>query len=84
MAPTAGWLRLLKKIGVAAENRTNCCADPDSDIWGRIAVQGMKHLSENESQEVLSGLIERLTYDNADNGFCVLQAKLLALHSNLL
>jgi hypothetical protein len=44
----------------------------------------MKHLSENESQEVLSGLIERLTYDNADNGFCVLQAKLLALHSNLL
>jgi exodeoxyribonuclease V alpha subunit len=44
----------------------------------------MKHLPENESQEVLSGLIERLTHDNADNGFCVLRAKLLALHSDLL
>jgi ATP-dependent exoDNAse (exonuclease V) alpha subunit len=35
----------------------------------------MKHPSENQSQEVLAGLVERVTYDNAENGFCVLRAK---------
>jgi exodeoxyribonuclease V alpha subunit len=32
----------------------------------------MKHPSENQSQEVL---VERVTYHNAENGFCVLRAK---------
>jgi exodeoxyribonuclease V alpha subunit len=27
------------------------------------------------NQEVLAGLIERVTYHNAENGFCVLRAK---------
>ena len=45
-------------------------------IWARIAaVQSMKHPSENYSQEVLAGLVERVTYHNAENGFCVLRAK---------
>ena len=35
----------------------------------------MKHPSENQSQEVLAGLVERVTYHNAENGFCVLRAK---------
>ena len=35
----------------------------------------MKHPSENQSQEVLAGLVERVTYDNVENGFCVLRAK---------
>ena len=35
----------------------------------------MKHLSENQPQEVLAGLVERVTYHNAENGFCVLRAK---------
>jgi exodeoxyribonuclease V alpha subunit len=26
-------------------------------------------------QEVLAGLVERVTYHNAENGFCVLRAK---------
>ena len=39
------------------------------------AVQSMKHPSENQSQEVLAGLVERVTYHNAENGFCVLRAK---------
>src|SRR6516165_2245977 len=35
----------------------------------------MKHLSENQSQEVIAGLVERVTYHNVENGFCVLRAK---------
>ncbi len=35
----------------------------------------MKHLSEKQPQEVLAGLVERVTYHNAENGFCVLRAK---------
>jgi hypothetical protein len=34
----------------------------------------MKHPSENQSQEVLAGLVERVTYHNVENGFCVLRA----------
>jgi hypothetical protein len=39
------------------------------------AVQTMKHPSENQTQEVLAGLVERVTYHNVENGFCVLRAK---------
>jgi exodeoxyribonuclease V alpha subunit len=35
----------------------------------------MKHPSENQPREVLAGLVERVTYHNAENGFCVLRAK---------
>ena len=35
----------------------------------------MKHPSENQSREVLAGLVERVTYHNVENGFCVLRAK---------
>ena len=35
----------------------------------------MKNPSENQSQEVLAGLVERVTYHNIENGFCVLRAK---------
>jgi hypothetical protein len=30
---------------------------------------------EPSTQEVLAGLVERVTYHNAENGFCVLRAK---------
>jgi exodeoxyribonuclease V alpha subunit len=30
---------------------------------------------ESLTQEVLAGLIERVTYHNAENGFCVLRTK---------
>jgi exodeoxyribonuclease V alpha subunit len=29
----------------------------------------------SSTQEVLAGLVERVTYHNAENGFCVLRAK---------
>ena len=35
----------------------------------------MKPLPEKSPQEVLAGLIERVTYHNSENGFCVLRAK---------
>src|ERR1039457_4273141 len=30
---------------------------------------------ESSTQEVLAGLVERVTFHNSDNGFCVLRAK---------
>jgi ATP-dependent exoDNAse (exonuclease V) alpha subunit len=35
----------------------------------------MKHPSENQTHEVLAGLVERVTYHNVENGFCVVRAK---------
>jgi exodeoxyribonuclease V alpha subunit len=35
----------------------------------------MKPQPETSAPEVLAGLVERVTYHNADNGFCVLRAK---------
>jgi ATP-dependent exoDNAse (exonuclease V) alpha subunit len=35
----------------------------------------MKPQPEASTQEVLAGLVERVTYHNAENGFCVLRAK---------
>ena len=36
---------------------------------------GMKPQPEASSREVLAGLVERVTFHNAENGFCVLRAK---------
>jgi len=35
----------------------------------------MKPQPESSTQEVLAGLVERVTFHNAENGFCVLRAK---------
>jgi exodeoxyribonuclease V alpha subunit len=35
----------------------------------------MKPSPENSTQEVLAGLVERVTYHNDENGFCVLRTK---------
>src|SRR5271154_4862951 len=42
---------------------------------GNSVVPTMKHPPEKQPQEVLAGLIERVTYHNAENGFCVLRVK---------
>src|SRR5262249_11257563 len=39
------------------------------------AMIAMKLQPESSTQEVLAGLVERVTYHNAENGFCVLRAK---------
>ena len=35
----------------------------------------MKPQAEPSAQEVLAGFVERVTYHNAENGFCLLRAK---------
>ena len=35
----------------------------------------MKSTLESSTQEVLAGLVERITFHNAENGFCVVRAK---------
>src|SRR6202050_5717726 len=35
----------------------------------------MKPMQESSTQEVLAGLVERVTFHNPENGFCVLRAK---------
>jgi exodeoxyribonuclease V alpha subunit len=42
----------------------------------------MKPQSEPSTQEVLAGLVERITFHNGENGFCVLRAKARG-HRNL-
>src|SRR3982075_3859523 len=39
------------------------------------AIVDMKPQPEASTQEVLAGLVERVTYHNVENGFCVLRAK---------
>jgi hypothetical protein len=39
----------------------------------------MKAQPEPSTQEVLAGLVERVTYHNAENGFCVLRTKARAI-----
>jgi exodeoxyribonuclease V alpha subunit len=44
---------------------------------GRVVLQHIKRSEQTETpdREVLAGLVERVTFHNADNGFCVLRAK---------
>src|SRR5690349_24719747 len=41
----------------------------------RTGIIRMSPRPESSTQEVLAGLVERVTYHNAENGFCVLRAK---------
>ena len=44
---------------------------------GNSVAMTMKHPPENQAQEVLAGLVERVTYHNAENGFCVVPQELI-------
>ena len=61
--PDRGADHLLGIRGVAREERTG---DPSAN---------MKSTLESSTQEVLAGLVERVTFHNGENGFCVLRAK---------
>jgi exodeoxyribonuclease V alpha subunit len=39
----------------------------------------MKRLAEASTQEVLAGVVERVMFHNADNGFCVVRIKVRGL-----
>ena len=63
MRPRSGDSRPCGIGGVAREERTG---DPGAP---------MKSTPESSTQEVLAGLVERVTFHNAESGFCVLRAK---------
>jgi hypothetical protein len=61
-------------------------SNPGSDPWrltGTVedivatldATTSMKPQPDQSLKEVLAGLVERVTYHNAENGFCVLRIK---------
>ena len=50
-----------------------CVVEMPASIDG--ATSSMKPRPDQSSQEVLAGLVERVTFHNAENGFCVLRIK---------
>jgi hypothetical protein len=56
----------------------SCVNQSGNSLWlGRVVLQHAKPSMQIEAadREVLAGLVERVTFQNADNGFCVLRAK---------
>ena len=45
------------------------------EIDARGSENRMKSEPQSSSQEVLAGIVERVTFHNTENGFCVLRAK---------
>jgi hypothetical protein len=50
-------------------------ASPIRAVNANDPAVGMKPQPESSTQEVLAGLVERVTFHNVENGFCVLRAK---------
>jgi hypothetical protein len=61
-----------KSPDVAAQSPASAYGTHDP---GLAAEATMKPSPENSPQEVLAGLVERVTYHNDENGFCVLRTK---------
>src|SRR5262249_5206500 len=63
-------VRKLRKEPLADEH-------PGAALNGRRRdwIMRMRPQPEPSTQEVLAGLVERVTYHNAENGFCVLRAR---------
>src|SRR5438132_13194764 len=64
----------------SAQNAACVSFAPRTNIWFDSnetddARMDMKPQPESSTPEVLAGLVERVTYHNAENGFCVLRAK---------
>src|SRR6266571_1794492 len=64
----------------SAQNAACVSFAPRTNIWFDSnetddAKMDMKPQPESSTPEVLAGLVERVTYHNAENGFCVLRAK---------
>src|ERR1035441_3209857 len=67
------------RVGAAGGRKTDPGMRPKqllNDRGAKYLVTGAtKPQPESSSQEVLAGLVERVTFHNSDNGFCVLRAK---------
>jgi exodeoxyribonuclease V alpha subunit len=56
-------------------NKSGCRAQDRAARAYEGVCSNMRPQQESPNQEVLAGLIERVTYHNAENGFCVLRAR---------
>jgi exodeoxyribonuclease V alpha subunit len=66
----SGWAVAYRRYSLERRVLVGRRSDRNDDVT--IA---MKPQPEPSAQEVLAGLVERVTYHNAENGFCVLRAK---------
>src|SRR6478672_3653450 len=55
------------------------CHNSRREIGRDVLAIRMRSSSEPSTQEVLAGLVERVTFHNGENGFCVLRAPLTTL-----
>src|SRR3989442_15701471 len=55
--------------------RSSISTAHDRSRAGGIVKNSLKPQPDSSTQEVLAGLVERVTYHNAENGFCVLRIK---------
>src|ERR1700726_2969616 len=70
--------RLSKVLaGTASLTRSASAARVSKSGWGLAptAATQMRPQQEPSTQEVLAGFVERVTFHNSENGFCVLRAK---------
>src|SRR4051812_36473853 len=76
------------RLAMAKKSTNLCGSGNDEKLARRIRINrwsgdfktddatiDMKPQAHPSAQEVLAGLVERVTYHNAENGFCVLRAK---------
>src|SRR5665213_2434333 len=56
-----------------AEGHSHCLIDRHG-VWWMMNYPASKQ-QDSATQEVLAGLVERVTFHNAENGFCVLRVK---------
>ena len=63
------------------KGRNRAPSDPMASICAIVATdvafarRNMNPQAQRSDREVLAGLVERVTYQNADNGFCVVRVK---------
>ena len=61
-----------KALSASAPNKQKDARDESRNAMIRMSPQP-------DAGEVLAGLVERVTYHNAENGFCVLRARRAAI-----
>jgi exodeoxyribonuclease V alpha subunit len=79
-ATTQGVDARLRAARVVVAPQSECMDFLEASGGHRVADEDdpiirMKPQPESSTQEVLAGLVERVTFHNAENGFCVLRAK---------
>src|SRR5271157_1984771 len=67
--------KLCPRVTAAAVCSARDVTTARREIRSDVLAIRMRSSSEPSTQEVLAGLVERVTFHNVENGFCVLRAK---------